>query len=56
MAALALEAGVHPLLVEETLGHSSVSVTLDEYTHPAQPAHEQAAAQIEALMEGSETE
>ena len=53
MATLALEAGVHPLLVKETLGHGSVSVTLDEYTHPAQPAHELAAAQIEALMEGS---
>jgi integrase len=50
MATLALEAGVHPLLVKERLGHSSVSVTLDEYTHPAQPAHEQAAAQIAAIM------
>jgi len=50
MATLALEAGVHPLLVKERLGHSPVSVTLDEYTHPAQPAHERAAAQIAAIM------
>ena len=31
MATLALEAGVHPKVVQEQLGHSAVAVTLDTY-------------------------
>ncbi|MFV0316163.1 MAG: tyrosine-type recombinase/integrase [Microthrixaceae bacterium] len=32
-ATLALEVGVHPKIVSERLGHSSVAVTLDTYSH-----------------------
>jgi integrase len=32
-ATLALEAGVHPKVVQEQLGHHSVSFTLDRYSH-----------------------
>jgi integrase len=32
-ATLALTAGIHPKIVSERLGHSSVSVTLDIYSH-----------------------
>ncbi|WP_307822994.1 site-specific integrase [Nocardioides salarius] len=32
-ATLALEAGIHPRVVQEQLGHSNVSVTLGIYSH-----------------------
>jgi integrase len=32
-ATLALEAGIHPKVVSERLGHSSFSITLDTYSH-----------------------
>ncbi len=34
-ATLALEAGVHPKVVQERLGHANVSITLDLYSHVA---------------------
>jgi integrase len=42
-ATLALEAGVHPKVVQERLGHSSIAVTLDIYSHVV-PAMETSAA------------
>jgi integrase len=30
---LLLTKGVHPKIVQETLGHSSISITLDTYSH-----------------------
>ena len=32
-ATLALEAGVHPKVVSEQLGHATVAITLDVYSH-----------------------
>ena len=32
-ATLALRAGVHPKVVSERLGHSSIALTLDTYSH-----------------------
>jgi integrase len=32
-ATLALEAGVHPKVVSERLGHSTIAITLDTYSH-----------------------
>ena len=32
-ATLALQAGVHPKIVQERLGHSTISITLDIYSH-----------------------
>jgi len=49
-ATLALAAGVHPKVVQERLGHASITLTLDTYTH-ASPAIDAAAAeQIAALI------
>jgi integrase len=44
-ATLALQAGVHPKVVSERLGHSSVSFTLDTYSH-AIPAMQADAAEV----------
>ena len=41
-ATLALQAGIHPKVVSERLGHATVSITLDTYSH-AIPAMQEAA-------------
>jgi integrase len=46
-ATLALAAGVHPKVVQERLGHASVKMTLDRYSH-AIPALEETAAELVA--------
>ena len=52
-ASLALEAGVNPKVVSEMLGHSSVMVTLDVYSHVIPTMQEsQAAEQIAKLILG----
>ena len=43
-ASLMLKQGIHPKIVQERLGHSSVTITLDTYSHVA-PGLQQAAAQ-----------
>ncbi len=42
-ASLMLKQGVHPKIVQERLGHASIQVTLDTYSHVA-PGLQQAAA------------
>ena len=42
-ATIMLKQGVHPKVVQERLGHSSISTTLDTYSHVA-PGLRQAAA------------
>jgi integrase len=42
-ASLMLKQGVHPKVVQERLGHSSIAITLDTYSHVA-PGLQQAAA------------
>lgn len=32
-ATLALESGVHPKVAQERLGHSSITMTMDQYSH-----------------------
>jgi integrase len=49
-ATLALSAGVHPKVVSERLGHSSVSITLDVYSHAIPAMQEDAAAKVAALV------
>lgn len=51
-ATLALQAGVHPKVVQERLGHSSISITLDLYSHVAPGMQEEAAAKIAAAIFG----
>jgi integrase len=45
-ATLALQAGVHPKVVSERLGHATVSITLDTYSHAIPALQEEAAALI----------
>ena len=50
-ATLALEAGVHPKVVSERLGHASINLTLDTYSHASPAIDAEAAAKIAALIE-----
>jgi integrase len=49
-ATLALQAGVHPKVVQERLGHSSVAFTLDKYSHAIPAMQEDAAATVARLV------
>jgi integrase len=51
-ATLALQAGVHPKVVSERLGHSTVAMTLDIYSHAIPAMQEEAAAKVAALVFG----
>jgi len=52
-ATLALQAGVHPKVVSERLGHASISITLDTYSHAIPALQEEAAAKVAALVFGA---
>jgi integrase len=54
VATLALTAGVHAKIVQELLGHSSITVTLDTYSHVTPGIHERAALAIGALVYGED--
>ena len=45
-----LTAGVHPKVVQERLGHSQISLTLDTYSSVVPTLQEQAAEQFEEIM------
>jgi integrase len=49
---LALLARVHPKVVQERLGHSSISVTMDTYPHAIPAMQTDAAAKIAAMVDG----
>jgi len=49
-ATLALEAGVHPKIVSERLGHATTGITLDLYSHVAPSMDQQAAETIAGLF------
>jgi integrase len=49
-ATLALQAGIHPKVVSERLGHATISITLDTYSHAIPALQEEAAALIAALV------
>lgn len=51
-ATLALQAGVHPKVVSERLGHSTVSLTLDVYSHAVPAMEADAAERIAGLIFG----
>ena len=40
-----LKQGIHPKIVQERLGHSSIQITLDTYSH-VEPGLQQAAANL----------
>jgi integrase len=45
-----LEAGVHPKVVQERLGHATIAITLDTYSHAIPAMQQGAAAKIAALL------
>jgi integrase len=51
-ATLALKAGVHPKVVQERLGHSTIGITLDVYSHVLPAMETDAADRVAALILG----
>jgi integrase len=51
-ATLLLMQGVHPKVVSDMLGHSTVGLTLDTYSHLLPAMHQQAAAAMDAILAG----
>lgn len=47
---LALQAGVHPKVVQERLGHASVTITLQTYSLVLPTMHDEAAATVANLV------
>nr|WP_210272984.1 MULTISPECIES: hypothetical protein [unclassified Ochrobactrum] len=45
-----LAAGVHPKIASERLGHSTIGITLDLYSHVMPGMQANAAAQIDAMI------
>lgn len=50
VCAACLEAGIHPKVVSEMLGHASVAITLDLYSHVSPTMHGQAAQAMAGLL------
>ncbi|HET6384697.1 MAG TPA: hypothetical protein VFJ58_14995 [Armatimonadota bacterium] len=42
--------GVHPKVVSERLGHSTIGITLDTYSHLIPTIQQEAAARVNALL------
>ena len=55
-ATLALEAGVHPKVVSDRLGHASTVITLDIYSHVAPSLDADAASTVARAIRSSTTE
>ena len=53
-ATLALQAGIHPKVVSERLGHATISITLDTYSHAIPAMQEEAATLIAGLVFGAD--
>ena len=49
-ATLLLAQGVHPKLVQELLGHSRISMTMDTYSHVMPALHREAADKMDAML------
>jgi integrase len=49
-ATLLLAEGVHPKIVQERLGHSQISVTLDTYSHVLPTMQREAAGKLNRLL------
>ncbi len=49
-ATLLLGRGVHPKIVSEMLGHATIGLTLDTYSHLLPAMHQQAAAAMDAIL------
>ena len=49
-ATLALEQGIHPRVVQERLGHSTIAITLGIYSHVSPTLHDEAATLVAHLV------
>ena len=49
-ASLMLKQGIHPKIVQERLGHASIQITLDTYSHVAPGLQEAAAARFDEII------
>lgn len=49
-ATMLLSAGVHPKVVQERLGHSQISITLDTYSHVLPTMQREAAVKLDKMM------
>jgi integrase len=49
-ATLLLSANVHPKIVQERLGHSSITLTLDTYSHVTKTMQDEAAEKLDGLL------
>ena len=52
MATIALEGGVNPKVVQDRLGHASIQMTLDRYSHVTLSMQTDAAKVISDLLRG----
>ena len=50
-ASLALAMGIHPKVVSARLGHSSIAITLDTYSHVIPGLQEDAAARLGEIVD-----
>ncbi len=55
-ATLALESGIHPKVVQERLGHSSITMTMDRYSHVIEGLDREAADTVAAVVMRSSTQ
>ncbi len=49
-ATIALRAGVHPKIVSERLGHATVTITLDLYSHASESMQSEAAGMVSDIV------
>ena len=51
-ATLLLQAGVHPKIVQERLGHASITMTLDTYSHVIPGMQKEASDRLDEIVFG----
>ncbi len=54
-ATLSLQAGVHPKVVQERLGHTAIWTTLDTYSHVIPSMQKEVAAAFDAILRAHPT-
>lgn len=52
VATLMLEAGIHPKVVQQRLGHRSIQLTLDRYSQVSMTMQQDAAALMVRILSG----
>jgi integrase len=52
-ASIALARGIHPKVVQEAMGHSTIAVTMDTYSHVLPSLQREAAREMGAALFGA---